>query len=60
MKPKGKRITLLAGLVLVFGLAIAAWVYTEHIRFWWLFKSIGRNEFGLPEFRHRQTGIVMV
>lgn len=29
-------------------------------RFVYLFESIGRNEQGYPEYRHRQTGIVMV
>ena len=34
---------------------IAAWV-----KFIYLFESVGRNEQGYPEYRHRQTGIVMV
>ena len=48
MKPKGKTIALLAGVVVLIALVTTAWLYRAHIRFWWLFEAMGRNEQGLP------------
>ena len=58
--PRGKRVAM--GVVVV-GLAVlctAGWLARQHLRFWWLFEPLGRNQEGYLEFRHRQTGIVMV
>ena len=59
MKRKGKSVAILSGL----GFAIVAglfWLEREHVRFWWMFESIGKNAQGMPEYRHRQSGIIMV
>ena len=61
--PKGTSVALLAGggvlvvalLLGVYWQNIAAW-----IKFVRMFEHIGTNEQGYPEYRHRQTGIVMV
>jgi len=60
MKPKGKSIALLTGIALLVILGASAWIYRAHLRFWWLFESLGANAQGYPEYRHRQTGIVFV
>ena len=62
MKPrtKGKRISVVSGVILLTVLTITTWFFWDHIQFWWLFESLGKNEQGYPEYRHRQTGIVMV
>lgn len=50
-----------AGVLVVLALLALDWqTIAASWRFWRLFESIGRNEQGLPEYRHRQTGIVMV
>jgi formylglycine-generating enzyme required for sulfatase activity len=63
MKRRDQRIALLAGTgVLV--VAVLAGLYREKLAAWarfvYLFESIGPNEQGYPEYRHRQTGIVMM
>lgn len=62
MKPrtKGKRISVVSGVILLTVLMVTTWFFLDHIRFWRLFESLGRNEQGLMEYRYRQTGIVMV
>ena len=35
-------------------------VFSGAYEFWDQFESSGRNEQGMKEYRHRQTGIVMV
>ncbi len=62
MKPrtKGKRISVVSGVILLTVLMITTWFFWEHIQFWRLFESLGRNEQGYPQYRHRDTGIVMV
>ena len=59
-KRRGKKIALLAGVVVVVLIGVGGWLGQDHIRFLWLFESIGLNEQGYAEYRHRQTGIVMV
>jgi hypothetical protein len=60
---RGRLIATVGGLGVLVVLALLALNWQSiaaHGRFWRLFESIGRNEQGLPEYRHRQTGIVMV
>ena len=57
---RGKKTTLLAGAVLLVVVGFAAYHYRAHLRFWWLFESLGPNAQGYAEYRHRQTGIVFV
>ena len=63
MKRRGKRIALLAGAG-VLAVAALAGIYWEKLAGWakfvYLFESIGPNEQGYPEYRHRQTGIIML
>jgi formylglycine-generating enzyme required for sulfatase activity len=57
---RGKRIAVLAGVLALVILGPATWLSWPHLRFWWLFEPLGPNAQGYPEYRHRQTGIVMV
>jgi formylglycine-generating enzyme required for sulfatase activity len=61
---KGKKIALLAGCGVAVVLYVFVRLHWEEIRFWYLlgaeFESLGKNSRGYPEYRHRQTGIVMV
>ena len=57
---KGKRVAVLLAAVVAVGLPIAAWLSWPYLRFWYFFEPMGLNEQGLSEFKHRQTGIVMV
>lgn len=57
---KGRRIALLSDAVLVALLAVFVWVSWERILFLVEFESLGKNAQGCPEYRHRETGIVMV
>jgi formylglycine-generating enzyme required for sulfatase activity len=57
---RGKRTALLVGALAVVVLGVAGWLAWPHLRFWWLFESLGPNAYGLPEYRHRQTGIIFV
>ena len=57
---KGKRVALLLAAVVVVGLPIVAWFAWPYLRLWYLFEPLGQNKQGLPEFKHRQTGIIMV
>jgi len=41
-------------------LAVAVWFSWPHLRFWYLFESLGPNAQRYPEYRHRQTGIIFV
>ena len=62
-KRKGRTVAIVAG-VGVLALALLIGVYWRDIAAWakfvYLFESIGRNEQGYAEYRHRDTGIVMV
>ena len=60
MKPIGKSIALLTGLLLLAILGASSWIYRAQLRFWWQFESIGRSAQGYLEYRHRQTGIIFV
>jgi len=60
MSRRGKKITILAAALALAVLGVTVWLSWPHLRFWWLFESLGLNAQGLPEYRHRQTGIVMV
>jgi formylglycine-generating enzyme required for sulfatase activity len=60
MQSNGKKIAILAGCVAVGVIAGVAWYSGAHIRFWWEFEPLGKNEQGYREYRHRQTGIVFV
>ncbi len=57
---RGRRIALTTGVCL---LVLVGWYHSE-LRTWYLFwkqfESLGRNDQGYPEYRHRQFGIVMV
>ncbi len=58
---KGRKVALLAGLALAVLSVAMVWTYWEEIRSLWRdFESLGRNEQGYPEYRHRPTGIVFV
>ncbi len=60
MKTKGRRIATITGVAAIAVLSLAAWGGFPHLRFWCLFEPIGVNAKGYREYRHRQTGIVMV
>ena len=64
MKMHRVKIVALATGVGVLAVVVLMGVYWRDIAAWakfvYLFESIGRNEQGYPEYRHRQTGIVMV
>ena len=59
-RAKGKRVFVVSGVILLAVLMLTAWFSWGHLRFWWLFESMGSTEQGYPEYRHRETGIVMV
>ena len=64
MNPRGKRLTLLAGLAVLAIVAAAAWLNRHDIHAWYLiqrdFERLAGNAQGYPEYRHRKTGIVFV
>ncbi len=60
MKSTGPRVALASGLLALALLVPATWFSWPQIRFRWLFQPLGLNAQGFPEYRHRQTGIVMV
>jgi len=61
---RGLKVTLLAGAAVVVLLSVVAWANRESLRSWYVlwreFERIGNNEQGYREYRHRETGIVMV
>ncbi len=61
---KGRKVALVAGLALVVLSVAVVSTYWGEIRSWhalWQdFERLGTNEQGYPEYRHRETGIVMV
>jgi formylglycine-generating enzyme required for sulfatase activity len=57
---KGRIVAGLAGLVLVVLIGMYWRNLVAWVAFVSLFEGIGLNEQGYPEYRHRQTGIVMV
>ena len=64
MATKGKRLTLLVAWVGVALVVVIAGIYRDDIVVWYRltrdFERLPQNEQGYPEYRHRQTGIVMV
>jgi formylglycine-generating enzyme required for sulfatase activity len=64
VRTKGKRVALTAGAVALVVLALAIVLGWPRIHSWYrftqVFEGLGRNAQGYPEYRHRQTGIVMV
>ena len=40
--------------------AVAVKLTRDHLRFWYVFEPLGKNEHGYPEYKHRQTGIAFV
>jgi formylglycine-generating enzyme required for sulfatase activity len=57
---KGRRVAIAAGAVALVVLAVAVVLGWKNLVFWYRFEAIGQNAQGLPEYRHRATGIVMV
>src|SRR5512136_1737711 len=57
---RGRRITMTAGALAVAVLVVEAWLGWPNLVFWYRFAPLGRNAHGYPQYRHRQTGIVMV
>jgi formylglycine-generating enzyme required for sulfatase activity len=57
---KGRRVAIAAGAVAVVVLAVAVVLGWKHLVFWYRFEPLGKNAQGYTEYRHRQTGIVMV
>jgi len=60
MQPRGKRLALSTAALALAVLAVVAWLSWPHLRFWWRFEPLGKNEQGLQEYAHRATGIVFV
>ncbi len=60
-KPKkGRKVALVAGLAPVVLSVAMVWTSWKEIRFFLKFESLGKNEQGYPEYRHRETDILMV
>lgn len=57
---KGRPVAALAGLIVLLLLGLWWPQLVAWYEFYSLFESIGKNEQGYPEHRHRQTGIVFV
>jgi formylglycine-generating enzyme required for sulfatase activity len=61
---KGKRIALVAGTAALVVMILALWLGWPHLVSWYrftrAFESLGLNAQGFHEYRHRQTGIMMV
>jgi formylglycine-generating enzyme required for sulfatase activity len=62
MKRRGRRVAVGVTALAIFVLGVAtwqAWRLWPKIVFRWRFEALGANAAGYPEYRHRQTGIVM-
>jgi formylglycine-generating enzyme required for sulfatase activity len=57
---KGKRVAITAGAIALVVIAVAVFLGWKHVVFYYRFEAIGKNAQGFREYRHRQTGIVMV
>ena len=61
---RGRDLALLSGMVLVVLMAVLVWANWGEMRAWYLFwrdfESLGKNEQGYREYRHREAGIVFV
>lgn len=60
MRSRHRILMMAAGVVTVVVLGVAAWIGWPWIQFSGRFEALGLNAQGFPEYRHRQTGIVMV
>ena len=60
MKTKGRRVAMVMTVLGIATIAAAVYLGWPHLVFWYRFEPLGVNQFGLREYRHRQTGIVMV
>ena len=60
MKPKGRRVGITTGLIALVLLALAVSLGWRDLVFWYRFERLSVNAQGLPEYRHRKTGIVFV
>ena len=52
-RPRGKPLALSTAALALAVLIVAAWLGWPHLRFWWLFESLGKNAQGYPEYKHR-------
>ena len=59
-RTKGKKLVLLIGIVVAVLLVGSVWLSWDHLRFWYFFESLGKNEQGYLEYPHRHTEIVFV
>ena len=59
-RKSGRKAAVISALLAAVLLAGGTWLLWGHLRYWRLFESLGKNAQGYPEYRHRQTGIVMV
>jgi len=57
---RGKRTAFVSLALTLVILGMSAWFLWPHVLFWRLFEALGKNAQGYFEYRHRQTGIVMV
>ena len=60
MKRRGRIVAILTGAVTITVLGVAAYLEWPNLCFRYRFEPLGANTYGLPEYRHRQTGIVFV
>ncbi len=59
-KPTGRKVALASAIALLLLLPVVLWTSWADILFLIDFESLGLNEQGYAEYRHRQTGIVFV
>ncbi len=57
---KGKRVAIAVVILVLLILLGAMWFSWSHLVFWSRFETIGTHQQGLPEFRHRQSGILFI
>jgi formylglycine-generating enzyme required for sulfatase activity len=57
---RGRRVAIAAGAAALVVMILAVWLGWPHLVFWYRFETLGVNAQGFREYRHRQTGIVMV
>jgi len=60
MKTKGRRVAMVMTVLGIATIAAAVYLGWPHLVFWCRFEPLCVNQFGLREYRHRQTGIVFV
>ena len=59
-RSKGRKVALTSGFALLLLLPLVIWTSWPHILFLLYFESLGRNEQGFPEYRHRDSDVVFV